>query len=116
MKKEYLDIYNNLIKLTRNKILYINLEKKDIFSDRLVVLFFHLAFFLKKFKSTTEKGELQDLFDFIIHQIEISLREDGYGDASINKKMKEFINLFYSILNRIESWENLKNIDKKKYY
>ena len=113
MKKEYLNIYNNLIKLTRNKNLYINLEKKDIFSDRLIILFFHLGFLLKRYKSSTKKEKLQNLFDFIIRQIDISLREIGYGDASINKKMKVYINLFYSILNKIESWENTREIDKK---
>ena len=47
MKVEHLNIYNNLIKLTRNKNLYLNLINKDTFSDRLVVLLFHFAFFFK---------------------------------------------------------------------
>ena len=51
MKKNYLNIYNNLIKLTRNKKLYLNLEKDDTFSDRLIFLFFHFALFLKHFKN-----------------------------------------------------------------
>ena len=110
MKNNYLNIYNNLIKLTRNKNLYLNLEKNDTFSDRLIFLFFHLAFFLKQFKSTIPPKELQDLFDFIIKQIELSIREIGYGDASINKKMKNYLNLFYSILEKIESIDQ-DNID-----
>ena len=113
MKKKYLNIYNNLIKLTRNKNLYINLKKKDIFSDRLVILFFHFSFFLKNFKSSTKKDELQGLFDFIMRQIDISLREIGYGDTSINKRMKEYVNLFYSILNKIDSWDKSKLSEKK---
>ena len=52
MKHNYLNIYNNLIKLTRNKKLYLNLEKDDTFSERLIFLFFHLALFLKHFKTT----------------------------------------------------------------
>ena len=110
MKNNYLNIYNNLIKLTRNKNLYLNLEKNDTFSDRLIFLFFHLAFFLKQFKSTIPPKELQDLFDFIIKQIELSIREIGYGDASINKKMKNYLNLFYSMLEKIESIDQ-DNID-----
>ena len=47
MKYNYLNIYNNLIKLTRNKKLYLNLEKDDTFYERLIFLFFHLALFLK---------------------------------------------------------------------
>ena len=114
MNKEYLNIYNNLIKLTRNKKLYIKLEKEDIFSDRLVFLFIHLSFFLKTYKKIVEKKELQGIFDFIIRQIEISLREIGYGDVSINKKMKQYINLFYSILDKIDSWELVNESKKKK--
>ena len=114
MNKNYLNIYNNLIKLTRNKKLYIKLEKEDIFSDRLVFLFLHLSFFLKSYKKSVEKDELQGLFDFIIRQIEISLREIGYGDVSINKKMKQYINLFYSILDKIDTWELSSESKKKK--
>ena len=44
----------------------------------------------------------------IIKQIELSIREIGYGDVSINKKMKEYVNLFYSIIEKIEIWENSK--------
>ena len=110
MKYNYLNIYNNLIKLTRNKKLYLMLEKEDTFSDRLIFLFFHLAIFLKQFKSSASSKELQDIFDFIIKQIELSIREIGYGDASINKKMKNYLNLFYSLLEKIESLD-LDNIE-----
>ena len=118
MKNNYLNIYNNLIKLTRNKTLYLMLEKEDTFSDRLIFLFFHLAIFLKQFKSSASSKELQDIFDFIIKQIELSIREIGYGDASINKKMKNYLNLFYSLLEKIESLdldntEVLTNLLKK---
>ncbi len=102
MKNNYLNIYNNLIKLTRNKKLYLNLEKDDTFYERLIFLFFHLALFLKNFKKTIPSKNLQDLFDLIINQIEISIREIGYGDVSVNKKMKDFVNLFYNIVEEIE--------------
>ena len=107
MKKEFLNIYNNLVKLTRNKILYKNASNNESFSDRLIMFFMHFAFFLKLFKNHTSKENLQDLYDYIFKQIELSIREIGYGDASINKKMKNYINIFYSILNKIEKWDNL---------
>jgi len=103
MKKNYLNIYNNLIKLTRNKKLYLNLEKDDIFSDRLIFFFLHFALFLKHFKGTIKAKSLQELFDFVIRQIELSIREIGYGDVSVNKKMKDYINLFYSIIEKMET-------------
>ena len=105
MKYNYLNIYNNLIKLTRNKKLYLNLEKEDTFSERLIFLFLHLALFLKHFKSSIPPKSLQELFDFIIRQLELSIREIGYGDVSVNKKMKEFVNLFFHIVEEIEKTE-----------
>ncbi len=113
MNNLYLNIYNNLIKLTRNKSLYINLKRQDIFSDRLIILFIHFAFFLKTYKSTISKKKNQEFFDFFIKQIELSIREIGYGDVSVNKKMKEFVNLFYSIINKVENWEYLDISSKK---
>ena len=118
MEYNYLNIYNNLIKLTRNKNLYLKLEKEDTFSERLIFLFFHLALFLKHFKTSIPSKNLQELFDFIIRQIELSIREIGYGDVSVNKKMKDFINLFYFIVNEIEKNDfseskNLLNLLRK---
>lgn len=114
MKVDYLNIYNNLIKLTRNKNLYSCLKNNDTFSDRLIVLLFHFAFFLKVYKDNLSKNEAQEIFDFIIRQIELSIREIGYGDVSVNKKMKDYVNLFYSILEKIEIWETLDKNKKMK--
>ena len=119
MKYNYLNIYNNLIKLTRNKKLYINLEKEDTFSERLFFLFLHLALFLKNFKNSIPSKNLQELFDFIIRQIELSIREIGYGDVSVNKKMKDFVNLFYHLVEEIEKIdldENKNQINFLKKY
>ena len=114
MNKEYLNIYNNLIKLTRNKNLYISLKNNDTFSDRLIILLFHFGFFLKNQKIELSKKDSQDLFDFFIRQIELSIREIGYGDVSINKKMKEYVNLFFAILDKIEKWDSFETNEKKK--
>ena len=112
MKINYLNIYNNLIKLTRNKNLYLNLKNYDTFSDRLIILLFHYSFFLKFYKSQMSINDSQELFDFIIRQIELSIREIGYGDVSVNKKMKDYVNLFFSILEKNENWKNLNKSEK----
>ena len=116
MKKEFLNIYNNLVKLTRNKILYKNTPNNESFSDRLIMFFLHFAFFLKLFKNQTSKENLQDLYDYIFKQIELSIREIGYGDASVNKKMKEYVNLMYSIIDKVELWENFNSNEKTKFF
>ncbi len=110
MINNYLSIYNNLIKLTRNKNLYNN--NQDTFYDRIIILFFHISFLLKNYKNIETKHNLQKFFDYCIRQIELSIREVGYGDATINKKMKDYVNLLFSIIDKIDNWENETN-DKK---
>tara|TARA_B100001027_G_C16257553_1_gene327733 strand:- start:39 stop:512 length:474 start_codon:yes stop_codon:yes gene_type:complete len=112
MNSDHLNIYNNLIKLTRNKNLYYSLKNKDTFSDRLIVFMFHFSFFLKTYKKEMTSDYSQNFFDFVVRQIELSIREIGYGDVSVNKKMKEYVNLFYSILEKIENWDSLENTRK----
>ena len=112
MKDDYLNTYNNLIKLTRDKSLYLNLNKEETFTDRLIFLLLILAFFFKNYKSHNNKMKLQQIHDFIFKQIEISIREIGYGDVSINKNMKKYINFFYDILSKIDNWDNY-DLEKK---
>ena len=114
MNKDYLNIYNKLIKLTTNKDLYVQNLEKDTFSDRLVFFLLHFAFFLKVFKTKENTEILQQIYDFNFRQIELSIREIGYGDQSINKKMKDYINLFHSIISEIHFWDNLDSEEKIK--
>ena len=58
---------------------------------------------------------MQKIYDYNFWQIEISIREIGYGDVSINKKMKDYLNLFHKIILDIANWENL-NEDKKAIF
>jgi cytochrome b pre-mRNA-processing protein 3 len=115
MNSEYLNFYNNLIKLTTNKSLYDGiLDKQDSFSDRLTLFLIHFAFILKEFKSDKNEKHLQDLYDFNFRQLELSIREIGYGDQSINKKMKDYINVFHAIISEIHFWDKLEYKDKQE--
>ena len=109
----YINFYNNLIKLTTNKLLYKNLNKQDSFNDRLIIFLLHFAFFLRNFKNEENEKILQDIYDFNFRQLELSIREIGYGDQSINKKMKDYINVFHAIISEIHFWNNM-NFDKKR--
>ena len=112
MKKNYLYFYNNLVNYTRNKDLYKSLNREDNFSDRLTLFLLHFSFFLKNYKNEENKIILQDIYDFTFRQLELSIREIGYGDQSINKKMKNYINLFHSMVSEIHFWDDL-NREKK---
>jgi len=116
MSEKYLYIYNNLINFTRNKDLYKSLSREDKFSDRLTLFLLHFAFFLKNFKNEKNKIVLQEIYDFNFRQLELSIREIGYGDQSINKKMKDYINLFHSMVSEIHFWNNLSRTQKTEKF
>ena len=116
MNKKYIYIYNNLINYTRNKDLYKSLNRKDNFSDRLTLFLLHFSFFVKNFKDEKNKIILQEIYDFNFRQLELSIREIGYGDQSINKKMKDYINLFHSMVSEIHFWNTLSRADKKEKF
>ena len=114
MTKDFVNLYNNLVNLSRNKSLFSLFTDKDTFSDRILILLFHFAFFLRQYKGKTDKEYLQNFFDYFFRQIELSIREIGYGDVSINKKMKDYINVFHAVVSDIHFWENLEDIKKRE--
>ena len=59
---------------------------------------------------------MQDVFDYVFKQLELNIREIGYGDVSVNKNMKNYINLFYNILETTEKWEKLNKNDQHKFF
>ena len=59
---------------------------------------------------------MQNFYDYTFKQIELDIREIGYGDQSVNKKMKTYINMLYSIIAKIDKWESYNNNDKVEIF
>ena len=76
----------------------------------------HFSFFLKNYKNDENKSVLQEIYDFNFRQLELSIREIGYGDQSINKKMKDYINLFHSMVSEIHFWDEMNKTEKLKKF
>ena len=116
MSNNYISIYNNLIHLTRNKLLFSKIGDSETFSYRLILFLIHFAFFLKIFKQTNNKNILQEIYDFNFKQVEISIREIGYGDVSINKKMKDYLNFFHDVVGKVNNWDNMNINEKSQFF
>mgnify|MGYP003749642857 CR=1 FL=1 len=69
---------------------------------------------ISKIIKNNKKKILQEIYDQIFKYLELSVREMGYGDATINKKMKNYLNTFHSILEQINNWESKSNSNKSK--
>ena len=100
-KKHNSDLYNTLLTLSRNIFFYKTLKLTDKFETRIYLMFIHFSLMLIIFKKNKKKFN-QTHYDSLFFNIENNLRELGFGDVSVNKKMKEFNKLLYDILLKIE--------------
>ncbi len=94
------NIYQNIVKISRSKFFYIELNLEDSFETRFDLIIFHAFIIFYFFKSiNNDKSQIsQELFDIMFGDFENNLREMGFGDIAVNKKMKLFIRAFYGRL------------------
>ena len=94
-------MYNTLLNLSRNIFFYKKINLKDNFETRIYLMFIHFSIMMIIYKKKGLKFE-QNSYDYLFHDIENNLREMGFGDVSVNKKMKEFNKVLYDILLKLE--------------
>ena len=102
-KTHYNLLYNKLVELSRNIFFYKKVLLKDNFETRINLIFIHMALILIIFKQKKEKQFPQKVFDNIFLNIEYHIREVGYGDIAVNKKMKVLTRIFYDILLKVKN-------------
>ena len=97
-----INLYNILLTLSRNLFFYKDINLPDVFETRIYLMFMHFSILLKIYKKRNIKFD-QQTYDFFFHNIEYNLRELGFGDVSVNKKMKDLNKIFYDILLKIDT-------------
>jgi len=116
-------LYNKIILLSRNKLFYTKFNLKDIFQNRIHLIFIHISFLFIKIKQSKNQKKYsnfyQKTFDLIFSRIELDMREMGFGDTTLNKNMRFLVKAFYDILLNCENYrkknDNLKSIFLEKY-
>ena len=106
-------LYNTLLILSRNIFFYTNIGLKDSFETRIYLMFIHFSILMIIFKNRNEKFN-QSEYDNLFHNIEYNLRELGFGDVTVNKKMKDLNKLLYDILLKIEENANKNSFNINK--
>ena len=100
-----LNLYNTLLTLSRDIFFYKELKLPDTFQTRIYLMFVHFSVMLISLKKKNLKFN-QKSYDELFFTIENNLRELGFGDIAVNKKMKELNKIFYDILLKLESTTN----------
>ena len=105
------DLYNILLTLSRNIFFYNKIKLPDNFETRIYLMFMHFSIMMIIFKKKDKTFD-QNIYDLLFYKIENNLRELGFGDVSVNKKMKEFNKILYDILLKIEVKDDNQNTFK----
>jgi len=109
--KKHNFIYNNLVKLSRNIYFYKDIKLEDKLENRIIIIFAHLVVILRCLKNDKANKNLsQELYDNIFLNIENNLREIGHGDVTVNKKMKNFNQIFHDLLLKFIDQNNSNKI------
>jgi len=112
-------LYDNILALSRNKLFFTKFNLADTFQNRIYLIFIHISFLFIKIRQNEEREKYkifyQNMFDLIFKNIELNMRENGYGDTVINKNMKSLVKNFYNILFFCESF-NSSNSSKKMIF
>ena len=74
-------------------------------------MFFHYSIILLISKIKSRKPD-QDNYNNLFFYIENNLRELGFGDVSVNKRMKDLNKIFYDILIKLKTNSNDFEINK----
>ena len=70
-------------------------------------MFIHFSIFMIISKEKGQSFEQKE-YDSFFHSIENNLRELGFGDVSVNKKMKDFNKILYDILLKLKKKDEQK--------
>tara|TARA_B100000963_G_scaffold320102_1_gene302403 strand:- start:10 stop:423 length:414 start_codon:yes stop_codon:yes gene_type:complete len=112
-----LNLYNKTLVESRNPLIFENYIDDNLNNKILIFLIF-LSNKFNKIKKTDDN--YQKFFDYIFNRIETDLRELGYGDMSVNKKMKVIVTKFYSILIDFKNFTQISEDERsnilRKYF
>tara|TARA_B100001057_G_scaffold443603_1_gene479831 strand:- start:1368 stop:1862 length:495 start_codon:yes stop_codon:yes gene_type:complete len=103
-------LYNTLLILSRNIFFYKKIQLPDTFESRIYLMFIHFSILMIIAKQKGKKFD-QKSYDYFFDNIEYNLRELGFGDVTVNKKMKEFNKILYDILLKL----NITNTSDSKF-
>ena len=113
------NLYNNILSLSRNKLFYTEFNLKDTFHNRVHLIFMHSSFLFNKIRQDRAKNIYDLFYQKTFKNIELNMREIGYGDTMVNKNMKTLVKIFYDILLNCENFKNKtlgsKNVFFQKY-
>lgn len=99
-------LYHALLAQSRNPAFYGGGKTPDSYDGRVEILSMHMSIVLKALRALGEQGErlAQALFDAMVDDFDIALREEGLTDKGVARRIKPIVELVYA---RLKHYDNL---------
>ncbi len=93
-------IYARLMSRSRDPVFYGEEKFPDTYEGRIELLTFHMACMMKALGVKGEQGQRlsQALFDEMVDDFDIALRDEGLTDSGVKRRIKPIVRLFYARL------------------
>lgn len=93
-------VYAALLRQSRNVQFYGEGHVPDTYDGRVDCLTFHMSAVMYRLSELGENGERlsQSIFDVMVDDFDIALREEGLTDTGVSKRIKPIIGHFYARL------------------
>ncbi len=108
-------IYSVLMGHSRNPELFGDGRLPDNYDGRIEALTLHLSVLMERLSNLGEDGRLlsQSLFDVMVDDFNVALREEGLTDTGIKHRIKPMVGMFYKRLKGYsENFSDKEALDK----
>jgi cytochrome b pre-mRNA-processing protein 3 len=97
-KRDATKIYRALMEQSRNPSFYGDSRVPDNQTGRLEMLNMHMSPVLEALTHHGEQGQRlsQSLFDVMRDDLDVALREEGYSDSGVKRRIKPMVQRFYA--------------------
>lgn len=103
-------VYAKTLSASRRPGFFTTLGFSDSYEGRIEVLTLHMSLILRQLRELGEQGERlgQGVFNAMVDDFDIALREEGLTDTSVSKRIKPLVRLFYTRAKAYDACENDK--------
>lgn len=108
-------VYDRLMAQSRNPVFFGDERMPDSYDGRVEILNLHVSLMMKALSDHGETGQQlsQAVFDAMVDDFDIALREEGLTDSGVKRRIKPMIELFYARLKafiEVEKGENFQSV------
>lgn len=105
-------VYNRLMAQSRQAAFYGDNKMPDSYDGRVEMLSLHVSLMMKALGAHRDTGAQlsQAVFDAMVDDFDIALREEGLTDSGVKRRIKPIIALFYARLKAFTEADDLETL------